>query len=124
MAWGSKVSATQLTSITTEQFFSFSGTAFVTLNPGESAHIQVDINPPATPTDYGVVSCYGTLDDSSENWDDSPFFSMFIDKSIDPCSASFIISGVYKFRIGVKRSGSTDTLASADCIYRKDGVSL
>lgn len=120
MAWSSKTSATQLTSITTEQFFS----TLVTLNPGESADCQVDVNFPVTPTDQGVVSVYSTLDDSSENWDDTPFLSFQVSNLIDPNSVSFTVTGIYKFRVGVKRSGTTDTLATADFWYRKDGITL
>lgn len=120
MTWSGKTSATQLTSITTEQFFS----TLVTLNPGESAHCQVDINPPATPTDYGVVSVYATLDDAAENWDDTPILAFQVDKALDPNAVSFLVSGVYKFRVGVKRSGTTDTITSADFSYRLDGVRL
>ena len=37
-------------------------------------------------------------------------------------SISFLVTGVYKFRVGVRRSGSTDTITSADLSLRKDGV--
>ena len=37
---------------------------------------------------------------------------------------SFLVTGVYKFRVGVRRSGSTDTITSADLSYRKDGVNV
>lgn len=120
MAWGSKTASTQLTSITTEQFFSQTPT----LNPGESAHVEVEFNPPITPTDDLVVSVYGTLDATSENWDDTPIFSFYIDKGTDPNKASFVISGLYKFRVGVKRSGSTDTITSADMNHRLNGISV
>lgn len=120
MAWSSKTAATQLTTITTEQFFS----TLVTLNPGETAHCQVESNPPVTPTDVLVVSAYTTLDDSSEDWDETPFLSFQVANTPDPNDASFLVSGVYKFRVGVKRSGTTDTFATADFSYRKDGVSL
>lgn len=119
MAWGNKTSATQLTSITTEQFFDVTPP----LNPRERAHCEVEFNPPSTPTDDLVVSVYNTLDASSENWDDTPFMQFTISKAIDPNKASFIVEGVYKFRVGVKRSGSTDTITSADLSYRVDGVS-
>lgn len=120
MAWGNKTNATQLTSITTEQYFD----AAITLDPGETAHMDVTANFPTTPTDDAIVSLYGTLDDSSEDWDDTPFLSFAISKDIDPNKVSFVVSGVYKFRVGVQRSGSTDTLSSADMSYRTDGVSL
>ena len=120
MAWGSKLSATQLTSITsTEQFFS----SLVTLTPREIAHCEVEANFVATPTDDMEVNVYATLDASSENWDDTPIMSFVIDKGTDPNKASFEIVGVYKFRIGVKATGATDTHTSADFSYRLDGVS-
>jgi hypothetical protein len=37
-------------------------------------------------------------------------------------SISFLVTGVYKFRVGVRRSGATDTITSADLSLRKDGV--
>ena len=41
MAWGSDTAATQLSSITTEQFFN----QVPTLNPRETAHVQVSVDP-------------------------------------------------------------------------------
>ena len=117
MAFGAKTSATQLTAITSEQFFS----TLITLPNKEGvAHCQVSIDFPATPTDYGVVSVYSTLDDSSETWDKTPFLAFQVDKATDPNVVSFTVSGVYRFRVGVKRSGTTDTIASADMSYRLD----
>ena len=121
MAWASEVAATQLTSITTEQFFSFGGSTNVTLNPGETAHIEVDVNFPTTPTDHCNVKVYGSLD-AGTDYDDTPFIQFQIDKGTDPNQASFLVSGVYSFRVGVSRSGSTDTITSADSRHRKDGV--
>lgn len=120
MAWGSDIASTQLTSITTEQFFSQTPQ----LNPGESAHCQVDVNFPTTPTDNALVAVYATLDDSSENWDDTPLFEFSIDNGIDPNAVSFVVSGVYKFRVGVRRDGTTDTIPSADMSHRVDGISI
>lgn len=120
MAWQDKQTATQLTSITTEQFFDQTPS----LNPRELCHVQIEIDFPASPTDDAVVSLYGTLDDSSENWDDTPFRQLAISKDTDPNAVSFTVGGVYKFRVGVKRSGTTDTITSADMAFRKDGVSL
>jgi hypothetical protein len=120
MAWSSKTSSTQLTSITTEQFFSQTPV----LNPGETAHVEVDANFPASPTDHLVVAVYGTLDAATEDWDDTPYMQFEIDNATDPNKASFLVSGVYKFRVGVRRSGTTDTITSADMAHRLDGVSL
>jgi hypothetical protein len=122
MPWGSAVTATQLTSITTEQFFSYGGSTQVTLNPGESAHITIDCNFPGSPTDHLNVKVYGSLDGT--NYDDTAFISFQIDKGTDPNQVSFLVYGLYSFRVGVARSGSTDTITSADSSYRKDGISV
>jgi len=120
MAWGAKTSATQLTSISnTEQFFDQTPT----LNPREIAHCEVEANFVTSPTDDMEVNVYATLDASTPNWDDTPIMSFVIDNSIDPNKVSFQIMGVYKFRIGVKSTGTTDTHTSADFSYRLDGVS-
>jgi hypothetical protein len=118
MAWGSTVTATQLTSITTEQLFNQTPI----LNPGELAHVTVDVDFPSTPTDHGDVSVYGTVDGT--NWDDVPFIAVRVLNTIDPCQVTFIVEGVYQFRVGVKRSGTTDTLTSANMRYRKNGINL
>ena len=71
MAWGSDTAATQLTGITTEQFFN----QVPTLNPLEAAHVQVSVDFPGSPTDHLLVTVYTTLDDSSEVWDLIPITS-------------------------------------------------
>ncbi|MCP4648832.1 MAG: hypothetical protein GY853_01950 [PVC group bacterium] len=119
MAWGSKVL------IVDDQ--SLAGSAVnssaVTMNPGESDHVEVEIDPPATPTDEVTVAVYGTLDDSSENWDDVPIFSFNIGNDTDPNKASFIVSNLYKWRLTLTRDGSTDTF-TVDAWYRSDGISV
>lgn len=118
--WGAKTDATQLTGITTtEVFFDQEPT----LNPGELHHVEVEANPPATPTDSLTVSVYGTLDDATENWDDTPLMAFTVDKDIDPSKVSFILTGIYKYRIGVVVDGATDTYV-ADMGFRADGVNL
>lgn len=122
MAWGDKTTATQLTTIddTTEQFFDQTPT----LNPGELLHVEIEGNFVGSPTDDLVVNVYTTLDDTSENWDDTAFMSIQVDNSPDPNKLSFTISGIYKFRIGVLSSGNTDTITSADMAFRRDNVDL
>lgn len=105
-SWGSKTNSTQLTSVTTEQFFSQTPQ----LAPNEMAHVEVQADPPATPTDDLLVKVYATLDDATENWDDTPIMEFTIDKDTDPNKVSFRVPpGVYKFRVGVQRDGSTDS---------------
>jgi hypothetical protein len=118
MAWGSDTAATQLSSITTEQFFD----QVPTLNPRETAQVQVSVDFPASPTDHAVVAVYTTLDDTSEVWDLIPMMEFLLENTTDPNRISFLVTGVYKFRVGVRRSGSTDTITSADLSLRKDGV--
>src|ERR671911_730271 len=97
MAWGAKINATQVTAITTEQFFDQTPT----LNPRESAHCHIQVDFPATPTDDAVISVYGSLDGTA--WSATPLMALVLDKDVDPNSIDFIVTGVYQFRIGVKR---------------------
>lgn len=125
MAWGTKTSATQITSIVgTEQFFSFGGSQLITLNPGESAHVQVSATWPGSPVDDLIVSVYATEDTSSPTYDLTPYQQFRLSRSPSPNVASFVVSDVRAFRIGVVRSGSTTTITSADCSYIKNGLSL
>jgi hypothetical protein len=63
-----------------------------------------------------------TLDDTSEVFDLIPMMEFLIENTTDPNRISFLVTGVYKFRVGVRRSGSTDTITSAELSLRKDGV--
>lgn len=109
----SNVAATQLTSITTEQFFSTTPD----LSAHEGCHVQVEINFPGGPTDDAIVSVYAQVDGT--NYDIVPFQQYRISKADDPSRVSFIVKDVVKFRVGVKRSGSTDTITSADMDSRR-----
>lgn len=120
MAWSSDTAATQLTSITTEQFFDVSPT----FSPGEWAHVQVSVDWPAAPVDDIFIACYSTLDDSSEVWDLVPLFQIRLSRLVDPNIISFIVREVYRFRVGVRRTGTTTTITSADLSYRTNGISL
>jgi hypothetical protein len=73
-------------------------------------------------TDHAIVAVYTTLDDASEVWDLIPMMEFLIENTTDPNRISFLVTSVYKFRVGVRRSGSTDTITSADLSLRKDGV--
>jgi len=113
VAWGSDTSATQLTSVSTEQTFD----AEPQLDPNEFAHVQIIGNSSGT-TDNLEVKVYSTLDDTSENWDTEPIIEFTIDCTDgNDNDRSFIVQNVYKFQVGVQRSGSTDTF-TADMNYR------
>lgn len=122
MAWGSETAATQRTSVTTEVDFQFAGDENITLNPRERAHVEVDVDFPTTPTDNALVSVYGSIDGGTD-YDDTPIMQIVVDNGTDPNQVSFVVEGIYSFKITVQRDGSTDTITSADCRYRKDGVS-
>lgn len=124
MSWGSKQTATQLTSITTEQFFAFSAVTLITLNPGESAQCQVAVDFPTTPVDDAVISVYATLDTSTPTYDITPFIQFRLSRLTDPNSATFNVSDVQGFRVGIKRSGTSTTFTSADLSYKKNGLNL
>lgn len=50
--------------------------------------------------------------------------SWCFDKDVIRTRSISSVAGVYQFRVGIKRSGSTNTLTSADLAFRKDGVSV
>jgi hypothetical protein len=113
VAWGSDTASTQLTTVSTEQFFSETPQ----LDPNEYAHCQVIGNSSGT-TDNLIIAVYGTLDASSENWDTVPLFEFTLDCTDGADNdVSFIVEKVYKFRVGVRRDGSTDTF-TADMNHR------
>jgi hypothetical protein len=119
MAWGTKTAATQLTSITTEVFFDVTPT----LGTEERAVVQVTVDFPTTPTDHALISVYATPDASSPVYDNNPFMGPFlVPNSPDPALKTFVVSGCYRFRVGVKRSGTTNTLTSADMNVLLNGV--
>jgi hypothetical protein len=82
--------------------------------------VSIDVRVPLPTTRF--VAVYTTLDDSFEVWDLIPMMEFLIEKTTDPNRISFLVTGAYKFRVGVRRSRSTDTITSADLSLRKDGV--
>lgn len=113
VGWGALDSATQLTSITTEQFFDDEPQA----DPNEFVDVEIDVNFPASPTDDAIVAVYGTLDGGTD-YDDTARLEFIIDNGTDPNQKGFNTFGIYQYRVGVRRSGSTDTITSADMNHR------
>lgn len=122
MAWSSK---TQISSaVTVDSATLQDRSTAVTLNPGETAHVQVECDFGTTPTGNMEVHVFTTLDDSTENWDDTAYGAPYtILNTTDPNAISFIIRDVYKFSLMYKNSTGT-TSNSVSAWYRKDGVSL
>jgi hypothetical protein len=101
-----------------EQFFD----QVPTLNRGRRRTCRCRSIFRAPRTDHAIVAVYTTLDDASEVWDLIPMMEFLIENTTDPNRISFLVTGVYKFRVGVRRSGSTDTITSADLSLGKVGV--
>ncbi len=76
-------------------------------NGYEGAHVTVEIDYDATPTDEVKIKIYGSLDGS--NYDDTPIWEMHGDKSVDPQQLSFIVKDLAHFRLGFQQTGSTDS---------------
>jgi hypothetical protein len=76
-------------------------------NGYEGAHVIVEINYDASPTDEVKIKLYGSLDGT--NYDDSPIWEIQADKSIDPQQLSFIIKDLAHFRLGFQQTGSTNS---------------
>lgn len=119
MAWTSKTQIATTLSVAGTELFS----SAVTLTPGELTHIQVVGNSGGT-TDSLVISIYTTLDDTSENWDTVPIFTFTLDCTDgNDNDVSIPLSGIYRFRIGFVRDGSTDTITT-NAWTRDDSVAL
>jgi len=112
--WSNKAQIMSDVSVAGTELFS----SAVVLEDEEVAHVQVKADFPGTPTDDLTVSVYGTLDESSENWDTKYHAQYTIEKEIDPNSFSIVVKDLRKFRIGCVRSGSTDTI-TVNAYYRK-----
>lgn len=120
MAWSSKTLISNAVTVNSTTLQDASDS--VTLNPGETAHVQVEADLGATSALEVYVQ--GTLDDSSENWDDQTVFPVLtITTASDPNAMSFFVDRFYKFRLIYKLNTGTDTV-TVSAWYRKDGVSL
>ncbi len=86
---------------------SYSSDVDLETNGYEGAHITIEIDYDASPTDEVAIKLYGSLDGS--NYDDTPIWEMQGDKSVDPQQLSFIVKDVAHFRIGVQQTGSTNS---------------
>jgi len=76
-------------------------------NGYEGAHVIVEINYDASPTDEVKIKLYGSLDGT--NYDDSPIWEIQGSKSVDPQQLSFIIKDLAHFRLGFQQTGSTNS---------------
>jgi hypothetical protein len=104
-SWGSETTIMDAMSVTTG---SWSSDVDLETNGYEGAHVTVDADFPASPTDNLIVEVRASLDGT--NYDDTPLFSFTVDKGTDPNQVSFIVRDVAHFKLYCKRDGSTDTI--------------
>ena len=117
MSWYDKTKIADDLSVAGVEKFSDS----VTVKSDETVHVQVQVAFGGVPTDDLLVRVYTTLDDTSESWDlVTHQDERTIDKATNPSRISFTVSGVYKFRLGFIRDGSTDT-HTVNAWYRSNG---
>jgi hypothetical protein len=90
MASGSDKAATQLSSITTERFFD----QVPTLNPRETAHVQVSVDFPGSPTDHAIVAVYTNARRCVGNLGLHPDDGVPDREHTDPNRISFLVTGV------------------------------
>lgn len=131
MAWSDKVTLTGLNTALSET--SNADADYVatnhysqwdTLNPGESAHLQIEVAFGATGADiYYRPVC--TLDATSENADTIglpggavPFVASTTQRR------SFFITGPYKYRVEVRKGGTTAGSYTPNVYVRKNGISV
>jgi hypothetical protein len=86
---------------------SYSSDVDMETNGYEGAHVTVEIDYDATPTNEVKIKLYGSLDGS--NYDDTQIWEMQGDKSVDPQQLSFVVRDLAHFRIGIQQTGSTDS---------------
>jgi len=86
---------------------SYSSAVDMVTNGYDGAHLIVEIDYDATPTDEVKIKLYGSLDGT--NFDDSPVWEMQGDNSVDPQQLSFVVKDLAYWRVGVQQTGSTDS---------------
>jgi len=130
MAWRDPIAATQLTSITTAQWFTWPGsTKVVDLNPGELAIIFMKATEAGSTDDTkftiweSIKSAPGDPSSSTADWAILAEITHDTSAVDDGKWISARFSGAYKIAVSVERVGTTDTIDSADCELRRDGVS-
>lgn len=129
MSWGAKTQiATGLSVNNTgdadSQYPSFASSA-TTLNPGESAHVQIVAAFPGTTTNDLGFRVVTTLDDTTEVWDDIAFVAGSIGRAASTTfERTILVSGCYKFRLEFRKLGTAAETITVDAYVRTDGVSV
>jgi len=131
MAWGSKATLTGLntalsetTNVDDDYIAANHTTQWDTLNPGESVVLQIQALFGSTGADmfFRVIT---TLDVTEEDDDTVAFIS-----GVVPFTASayvrrtVVLSNVYKYRVDVRKGGTTAGSYTPNVFARKNGISV
>lgn len=123
MAWSNTTGTTEsITSSTMSDVPTNATTAPVSLNPGETADVQVEATFPATPTDnlnWQILSSA----DGGITWDVQPIAAGMLLNSASPNRITVSVCGYREIKVQAARTGTTDTI-SVTVRVALDGVSL
>lgn len=98
------------------------GTAEITLAPGEKAHVFVERIDAAGAGESWRIAVEGSNEDSPDYAADPPLREYR--QTSTQLKKSFIVAGVYAFRIWVQNDEGTTDEVEALVGWRKDGVSI
>lgn len=130
MAWGSVTTSDALTLSGSYQDVQESAADMeISLNPGETAHIQFEFNPQGSPTEWCEWTIL-TSPDGGTTYDTIPFDAGVIDDDTDPNIQTALIRDVHTFKIQAKlidtdgTAGGDDTSSTLTVRVRKNGITL
>ena len=125
MAWSASTTSDSLTLTSSWQTVQASSADLeITLNPKETALIDLEYNPQASPTDTLEVVFPKSVDDGTAWESDEYAQGTVMGNTPDPGKKTIEISGCERFRIRAKLTGSTDTTSTLVVEYQTDGVSV
>lgn len=131
MAWGDKTTLTGLdtalsetTNVDADYVAANHMTQWDTLNPGESAHLQIQAAFGSTGNDmFFRIIC--TLDATTENADSATFISGWLPFVASTTQRrSVMLTGPYKYRVEVRKGGTTVGSYTPNVFVRKNGISV
>jgi hypothetical protein len=95
------------------------GTAFIPLKPGEKAHVFVKRTDAAEADEGWRIAAEGSIEDTP----DYAWIREWRKEAADT-KKTFIVAGVYGFRVWVENNEGTTDKVKAVVGWRKDGVNL
>ena len=131
MAWSAKTTLTGLnvalsetTNVDADYVAANHYSQWDTLNPGESAHLQIEAAFGATGGDM-IVRVTGTLDGAAENADTITFVPATIPFVASTTQRrSIMLTGPYKYRIEVRKGAVTAGSYTPNVYVRKNGINV